>query len=142
MMQTELSERLYARAQILIPGKVGASNEMSNAVVTFQGLVIGPKQLIFEDTLDCTLGDPSRNGGMALKRGDFTLKTVVDEMAEALEKLNPMQTMGGMRQGLGEAAQEGRDLNAGLKKRLTTGEWTSEDAGSFMRWVAENVRVA
>ena len=128
-----------ALAQILIPGKVGASNEMSNAVVTFQGLVIGPKQKIFEDTLDCTLGDPARNGKLGLKRGDFALKTVVDEMAEALEKLNPMQTMGGMRQGLGEAAQDGRDLNDGLKKRLTTGEWSQDDASTFMRWVSSKV---
>lgn len=118
-------------AQILIPGKMGASNEMSNAVVTFQGLVIGPKQEIFEGTLACTLGNSAKNGGMALGREDFALKTVVDEMAEALEKLNPMDTMGSMKQPLPEAAQEGRDLNAGLKKRLESGDWTEDDAKWF-----------
>lgn len=128
-----------ALAQILIPGKVGASNEMSNAVVTFQGLVIGPKQKIFEDTLACTLGDSGRNGGLGFNRKSFTLKTVVDEMAEALEKLNPMQTMSGMRQGLGEAAQEGRDLEDGLKKRLAKGEWNREDVSKFMSFIASQV---
>lgn len=119
-------------AQILIPGKMGASNEMSNAVVTFQGLVIGPKQKIFEDTLGCTLGDNTRNGNLGLGRDSFELKTVVDEMAEALKKLNPMDTMGSMRQGLGEAAQEGRDLNAGLRKRLAEGDWDRDDVTAFI----------
>lgn len=124
-------------AQILIPGKMGASNEMSNAVVTFQGLVIGPKQKIFEDTLACTLGDSARNGNLGLGRDSFALVTVVDEMQEALEKLNPMDTMGGMKQGLGEAAAEGRDLNDGLKKRLEAGQWSQEDLRSFMSWIAK-----
>ena len=128
-----------ALAQILIPGKVGASNEMSNAVVTFQGLVIGPKQKIFEDTLACTLGDKGRNGGLGFNRKSFTLKTVVDEMAEALEKLNPMDTMGGMRQGLGEAAQEGRNLEDGLKKRLETGDWDRHTVSQFMKWMVKQV---
>lgn len=125
-------------AQILIPGKMGASNEMSNAVVTFQGLVIGPKQKIFEDTLGCTLGDKGRNGGLPLGKKDWELNTVVDEMAEALKKLNPMDTMGGMKQGLGEAAQEGRDLNAGLKKRLRSGKWDRDDVKAFINYVIED----
>lgn len=126
-----------ALAQILIPGKMGASNEMSNAVISFQGLVIGPKQKIFEDTLACTLGDSGRNGGLGLGRDSFTLNTVVDEMAEALEKLKPLDTMGGMRQGMGEAAQEGRDLNAGLRKRLEAGDWDRDDARSFIQWITK-----
>jgi len=126
-------------AQILIPGKMGASNEMSNSVVTFQGLVIGPKQKIFEDTLSCTLGDSARSGGLGLSRDSFELNTVVDEMAEALKKLNPMDTMGGMRQGLGEAAQEGRDLNAGLRKRLESGEWSRDDVAAFIDFIAQRV---
>ena len=103
-----------AIAGIMIPGKMGASNEASNAIMSFQALTIGPKQEIFETTLDCTLG--SDKGVKGLKKGDFDFKTIVDEMAEAMEKLKPMDTMGGMKQELPEAAAEGRDLDEGLKK--------------------------
>lgn len=125
-----------ALAQILIPGKMGAANEMSNAVISFQGLVIGPKQRIFEDTLKNTLGDPARNGGLPLDRDSWELQTVVDEMAEALEKLKPADTMGRMRDDMAQAAQEGRDLEDGLQKRLSRGQWSRQDVRDFISFVA------
>jgi hypothetical protein len=103
-----------AIAGIMIPGKMGASNEASQAIMSFQALTIGPKQEIFETTLDCTLG--SDKGVKGLSKGDFDFKTIVDEMAEAMEKLQPLDTMSGMKQELPEAAAEGRDLEEGLKK--------------------------
>lgn len=103
-------------AGILIPGKMGASNETSNAVMMYQALKIGPAQTIVEQILDATLGDPLLNGGLELAAGDFALKTIVDEMAENMSKLAPVKTMGGMKQEMPDAAAEGRDLNAGLKK--------------------------
>lgn len=103
-------------AGILIPGKMGASNEASNAIMSFQSLVIGPKQKTFETILGCTLGNSTFNGGLALQRDSFELKTVVDEMAEAMEKLKPVDTMGRMRDQLPEAAAEGRDLEEGVQK--------------------------
>lgn len=104
-------------AGILIPGKMGAANEMSNAVLAFQILVIGPAQETIEAVLNKTLGDPKMNGGLGLSRGDFTFKTVTDEMAEEMKKLQPADTMGRMKQGLPESAAEGRDLEKGTKER-------------------------
>lgn len=123
-------------AQILIPGKMGAANEASNAIVAFQGLVIGPKQVIFESTLGNTLGNPQLNGGIGLQKGGFELKTVVDEISETLEKLQQFNTMGRMRQEMGDAAVEGRDLNDGLKKAIAKGEWSPEVAEEFLKWLA------
>lgn len=104
-------------AGILIPGKMGAANEMTNAVLAFQILVIGPAQETIEAVLNRTLGDSEKNGGLALKRGDFDFRTVTDEMAEEMEKLQPADTMGRMKQGLPESAAEGRDLSQGTKER-------------------------
>lgn len=105
-----------ALAGILIPGKMGASNESSNALMVFQTLEIGPEQEHFETMLGSRLGDPARSGGLGLTRPDFELRTIIEEMAEAMEKLKPADTMGRMKQQLPQAAAEGRDLNAGVKK--------------------------
>lgn len=109
-------------AGILIPGKMGASNESSNALMVFQTLEIGPEQEHFETMLGSRLGDPERNGGLGLERADFELRTIIEEMAEAMEKLKPMDTMGKMKQQLPQAAKEGRDLDKGVKKALTLAE--------------------
>lgn len=103
-------------AGILIPGKMGATNEQSNAIMVFQTLEIGPEQDHFESMLGSRLGDPEKNGGLGLQREDFELRTIIEEMAEAMEKLKPADTMGRMKQQLPQAAAEGRDLNSGVKK--------------------------
>lgn len=104
-------------AGILIPGKMGATNESSNALMMFQTLEIGPEQEHFETMLGSRLGDAARNGGLGLQRSDFELRTIIEEMAEAMEKLKPLDTMARMKpQIVDTAAQGGRDLNAGVKK--------------------------
>lgn len=100
-------------AGILIPGKLGATNELPNALQAFQALVIGPMQKTFETTLGVTLGNPAFNGGLGLDRKSFELKRVLDEI-----DLGTMDTVSRMRQTVPEARAEGRDLNAGLKKAL------------------------
>jgi hypothetical protein len=112
-------------AGILIPGKMGAANELPNAIMAFQTLVIGPWQTIWQSILGATLGNEKFNGGLGLTDADFEFKSIVDAMAEGLAKLNPnpgaggaqANTISGMRQTLPEAAAQGRDVGAGLKKR-------------------------
>jgi hypothetical protein len=113
-------------AGILIPGKMGAANELPNSIMAFQTLVIGPWQTIWQSILGATLGG-KLNGGLGLTSKDFEFKSIVDAMAEGLAKLapktggepgdGPAKTVSGMRQTLPEAAAEGRDTNDGLKKR-------------------------
>jgi hypothetical protein len=127
-------------AGILIPGKMGAANELPNSIMAFQTLVIGPMQTIWQSILGATLGGKF-NGGLGLKPKDFEFKSIVDAMAEGLAKLNPQpgggaqaNTVSGMRQTLPEAAAQGRDIGAGLKKsraaKLTEllGEILSDDS--------------
>ena len=97
-------------AGIQIPGKLGATNELPNAIMAFYILVIAPAQRIFEQTLGCTLGDKERNGELDLSPKDFKLKTIVDLM-----DLEMMRTVGGMRDNLSQARAEGRDLDDGLE---------------------------
>lgn len=105
-------------AGILVPGKMGAANEMANALLTFQSLVVGPAQETFENALDNSLGDLELNGQLTLKPGDFEFKTLTDEISEEMKKLQPVDTMGRMRDDLSQAATEGRDLEDGLQKAL------------------------
>ena len=104
-----------ALAGIVLPGKMGAANEISNAAVVFQGFVIGPEQEHFETILGCTLGDED-DGIEGLNDESFELNTMIHEMAEALKLLAPMDTMGRMRDELPQAAADGRNLNDGLQK--------------------------
>jgi hypothetical protein len=97
-------------AGIQVPGKLGATNELPNALKAFQLLVIGPAQRIIHQTLSSTLGNAELNGGLALTPDNFELKTITDEI-----DLGAMDTMSRMRQTLPEAQAEGRDLNAGVK---------------------------
>lgn len=100
-------------AGILIPGKLGATNELPNALQAFQALTIGPMQKTFETTLGVTLGNKTFNGGLGLDRKAFELKRVLDEI-----DLGTMDTVSRMREPLAEANANGRDLKAGLKKSI------------------------
>lgn len=100
-------------AGILIPGKLGATNELPNALQAFQALTIGPMQKTFQTTLGVTLGNPKFNGGLGLDRKAFELKRVLDEI-----DLGTMDTVSRMRETVPEAKANGRDLSAGLKKSL------------------------
>lgn len=97
-------------AGIQTPGKLGASNELANAIMAFHLLVIAPAQRIFMQTLGCTFGNSETNGGLDLKPKDFKLKKIIDEM-----NLEMMATIGGMRQTVTEANAEGRNLEDGLR---------------------------
>lgn len=108
-------------AGIVIPGRIGSANELPNALMAFQILVIGPAQMAFESMLNNTLGNAAFNGGLGLTRGDFELKKITEEM-----NLNMMSTIGGMRQPLPEAQAQGRDLSAGFKKEEAAGALVSE----------------
>jgi len=94
-------------AGIQIPGKLGATNEMINAMMAFQTLVIGPAQKTIMTILNNTLGNSLYNAGIDLGSGAFDLKTILDEI-----DLQKADTAGRMRE---EAAGSKRDLSAGLK---------------------------
>lgn len=96
---------------IVIPGKLGATNELPNALMAFQLLVCGPAQRLIGQMLRTTLGNSMNNGGLSLTPPDFTFNLITDQM-----NLNAMATVGGMRQTLPEAQAAGRDLTAGMKK--------------------------
>lgn len=93
-------------AGIQIPGKLGATNELPNALAAFQLLVIGPDQRRFQQTLGTTLGG-SEAGVPGLTMGHFKYKKITDEL-----NLEEMDTMSRMRE---PAAGSGRDLSDGLK---------------------------
>lgn len=100
-------------AGIQVPGKLGATNELPNALKAFQTLVIGPAQDSITTILHKTLGDASLNGGLGLNPDDFQMRTILDVI-----DVGETDTIARMRQTLPEAQAEGRDLSAGLKKSL------------------------
>jgi len=95
-------------AGIQIPGKLGATNELSQALIAFQSLVIGQMQRLFQSTLARTLG--TKDAGLGLEPEDFTYKTVTDDLDP-----DKMDKIGRMHQPLPEANAEGRDLDEGMK---------------------------
>lgn len=97
-------------AGIQIPGKLGATNELPNALMAFQALCIGQDQVIFEHTLGNTLGNDLYNGGLGLKKDSWKFKTILETI-----DLGMASVVGGMRQTVPEARAEGRDLSAGMK---------------------------
>lgn len=97
-------------AGIQISGKLGATNELPNALMAFQILTIGPAQKAITTTLNNTLGSKESNGDLELKPGDFEFKTITDEL-----NLDMMNTISGMRQTVPEAQREGRNLNEGFR---------------------------
>lgn len=98
-------------AGILIPGKLGATNELPNALQAFQALVCGQDQGIISEGLGTTLGNPKKNGGLKLKPEDFAFRRITEQF-----DLGAMDTIARMRQTVPEANAEGRNVKAGLKK--------------------------
>ena len=95
-------------AGIQTPGKLGANNELPNALQAFQALKIGRLQRIIQQRLGKTLG--SERAGLGLTLSDFEFYTILDEI-----DIGTAQTVAGMKQPLAEAKAQGRDLSAGLK---------------------------
>lgn len=98
-------------AQIVLPGKIGATNELPNALMAFQVLVIAQYQRLFTQRLVATLGDSTLNGGLGLGENDFRFNTIVDHL-----NLTQMDTIGRMKDTVPEAAGKGRNISAGLKE--------------------------
>lgn len=94
---------------IVVPGKMGAANELPNALLSFQSLMVGPAQRSLWNVLASTLGtDP----GISLVEEDFRLRSITDEF-----DLGKTDTMARMRTPLAQAQADGRDLSRGLKER-------------------------
>lgn len=112
-------------AGIQIPGKLGATNELPNALMAFQLLCVGPLQTLMSSTLECTLGNPDINGGLALGEGDFVFRAITDEL-----NLQAMDTMSRMRDpAMGQEGQD-RDLNEGLQKEDVLEIFKDKDVAS------------
>jgi len=94
-------------AGIQIPGKLGANNEMVNAMTAFQTLLIGPNQKTISTILKNTLGNKLYNAGIGLSPDVFEFNTILDEID--IEKAD---TIGRARE---EAAGSDRDFSEGVK---------------------------
>lgn len=95
-------------ANILIPGKLGASNEYVNSLIGFQLLRIGPWQQNVQKTLSSTLGNKELNGGLSIGPEDFRLRTITSQI-----NLQALDTIGRMREEV--TTDPNRDLNDGVK---------------------------
>ena len=95
-------------AGIQIPGKLGAANELVQAMIMFQLLVVAPAQNLLMSTLRCTLG--SEGAGLGLTVQDFVLNTLLDEI-----DLPSLDTVSRQRQDPVSAAAEGRTPGEGLR---------------------------
>lgn len=93
-------------AGIQIPGKLGATNELVNAMQAFQVLRIAPAQQVFEIMLSKTLGSRFPE----IKEEDWKLRTILEEI-----NVDKADTISRMRQPLAEANAQGRDLESGVK---------------------------
>lgn len=93
-------------AGIQIPGKLGAVNELANAMKAFQALRIAPAQEVFETVLWRTIGQVIPG----LQEEDWELRTILEEI-----DVDKVDTVARMRQPVGEAQAQGRDLDAGVK---------------------------
>lgn len=125
-------------AGITIPGRLGATNELPNALVAFQTLTVAPDQATIQSTFGCTLGNEEVNGGLGLTYDDFEMRTILDEM-----DLAQMDVVSRMRETVPEAQAEGRTVEDGLEKMLVkskeAGEASMEDIAELLGHV---VRVA
>jgi hypothetical protein len=97
-------------AGIQIPGKLGANNELPNALMAFQSLVIGPDQESFQQTLGMTVGNKEQNGGLDLTENDFRFRTIIEQI-----DIGTLDTQSRMRQPVATAQAQGRDMSAGVK---------------------------
>lgn len=102
-------------AGIQIPGKLGAANELPNALMAFQVLVCGPAQAMIQKILGRTLGNSDLNGGLGLTEKDFTFREIIDRI-----DVGQMDTIARMRQPVAQAQAQGRDPADGLLKEHNT----------------------
>lgn len=100
-------------AGITVAGKMGAANELPNALMAYQTLTVAPDQNTIQTILAATIGNDELNGGKlsGLEFDDFELRTIMDIM-----EIGQMDTISRMRQTVPEAQAEGRNPADGLKK--------------------------
>lgn len=98
-------------AGIQMPGKLGANNELPNALLAFQTLTIEPEQVEIVHQICNTLANPETNGGFGLQPSDVRLRQILDRF-----DIGQMSTMSAMRTPVVQAQAEGRKLADGLKK--------------------------
>ena len=91
---------------ILIPGKLGATNEWVNSLTSYQLLQIWPDQYLIQKTLANTLGNDAESG-LGLDEDDFRLRNITSQI-----NLQMADTVSRMRE---EATDTDRDLEDGLK---------------------------
>lgn len=91
-------------AGIQIPGKMGAANELPNALTAFQVLKIGPAQEQIQTILLNTIGPE-----LGLDEKELRLRTILEEI-----NTDRADTVARMRQPLAEAQAEGRSPDDGL----------------------------
>lgn len=96
-------------AGIQIPGKMGATNELPNALMAFQILVIGPAQRLFQQTLGTTFGH-SEQGVKGITIQVFALHRITDQI-----DLQAADTVSRMRTPVAQAQAEGRRTSEGLR---------------------------
>lgn len=98
-------------ANILIPGKLGASNEFINALIGFQLLNAGPYQQIIQNQLMRTLGNKELNGGLDLDADDFRLRTITSQI-----NITGLDAISRSRSEATSAENSDRDFEKGVKK--------------------------
>jgi hypothetical protein len=128
-------------AGVTQPGKMGANNEVTNAMMLFQLLLVGPAQKFVSALLGCTLGNPEFNGDLGLTEDQFlgvgfgdqepdpnnmedpTAMRDVDHKGNGFNSivdeidLGKAETVGKMRMSVAESQARGRDLSQGVAER-------------------------
>lgn len=132
-------------AGVTQPGKIGANNEITNAMMLFQLLAVGPAQKQITQIFASTLGDKELNGGVGLTSDDFLgvgTGDPEDDPTKAPNQTTGMpaqrpkdhkgngfrtildeldlgktETMGKMRMSMAESQSRNRDLNQGVASR-------------------------
>jgi hypothetical protein len=132
-------------AGVTQPGKIGANNEITNAMMLFQLLAIGPAQKQISQIFASTLGDPKLNGDLGLTSDDFLGvgsgdpeddPTRPPDQATGMPAQRPKdhkgngfrsildeldlgktETVGKMRMSMAESQSRNRDLSQGVASR-------------------------
>lgn len=119
-------------AGIQVPGKMGANNELPNALAAFQITRVEPQQKLWSKYLANTLGDSLRNGGLGLRPEHFlgTNQEIEHPQAREMKAMGMPVPEGKKRNGNGfRTVLEGLDMQAlqGLTKMRSPMAGSSRD---------------
>jgi capsid portal protein len=93
-------------AGLIVPGKIGATNELPNALLAFQTLYVDQQQQLFSETIASTIGEE-----LGLTYADLLLRKVTDRF-----DLDKVDTMSRMKDPMASPEGASRDLGEGVKK--------------------------